>query len=259
MPEMTSYPAGTPSWVDLSSPDIDGSVGFYTELFGWEPAPIPDPQAGGYTMFRLRGKNVAAVGPILDEGQPPVWSMYITTDDAAATAAKIAEAGGTVLAEPFDVMGAGTMAAAQDPTGAFFNLWQPATHIGAEIVNEPGSLTWNELVTTDPAQAEAFYGAVFGWTSDPMEMADGAPYFVQMLGERPAGGIMRIPERWGAVPPHWVPYFAVAGTDEVAARSRELGGRVSAEPFDTPVGRVAFAHDPHGAGFAVITATAQPQ
>ncbi len=75
--------------------------------------------------------------PLMQEGQPPVWSSYVTVDDADATAAKVREAGGTVIAEPMDVMDLGRMAIFMDPTGAAFGIWQPATMKGAELVNEP--------------------------------------------------------------------------------------------------------------------------
>ena len=55
------------------------------------------------------------------------------------------------------------MAVFADPTGAVFGIWQPGTFLGAELVNEPGALAWNELNTRDLAGAKEFYGAVFGW------------------------------------------------------------------------------------------------
>ena len=35
--------------------------------------------------------------------------------------------------------------------------------IGAEVVNVPGSLTWNDVATKDPEGAQEFYGGLFGW------------------------------------------------------------------------------------------------
>ena len=78
MSERTSYEAGTPSWVDLSTPDPDGAQRFYGELFGWEAEDAgPVEETGGYGMLRLRGKQVAGVGPVMDPNQPPVWSTYV--------------------------------------------------------------------------------------------------------------------------------------------------------------------------------------
>ncbi|MBJ7522389.1 MAG: VOC family protein, partial [Solirubrobacteraceae bacterium] len=59
--------------------------------------------------------------------------------------------------------------------------------------------------------------------------------------------------RWPAeIPAHWMVYFAVENTDATVAHAKELGGTVSVEPFDLPVGRFAVLHDPHGALFSVI-------
>ena len=75
------------------------------------------------------------------QGVPPHWNLYVTVEDVDATAGKVGEAGGQVLAEPFDVFDAGRMAVIADPSGAVLCLWQPGTNIGAEVVNEPGAMT----------------------------------------------------------------------------------------------------------------------
>lgn len=66
-----------------------------------------------------------------------------------------------------DVLDAGRMAFLVDPTGGFIGLWQAGRHHGAELVNEPGALVWNELRTRDVEAAAAFYGEVLGWTTQP--------------------------------------------------------------------------------------------
>ena len=87
MPEVSSYPAGTPSWVDLSTPDVEGAARFYQGLFGWEAVELgPPEQTGGYRMLQLRGRNVAGLGPMPAPGMPSVWTMYVAVDDADITA-----------------------------------------------------------------------------------------------------------------------------------------------------------------------------
>src|SRR5258708_2523577 len=130
MPEMTSYAPGTPSWIDLGSPDLERSKKFYTSLLGWTAAP-PAAEAGGYTIFTLRGKDVAGLGPLMGEGQPPAWQTYVSVDDADKTTELVKTAGGVVYVEPMDVMDVGRMAVFADPTGAAFCIWQPREHIGA--------------------------------------------------------------------------------------------------------------------------------
>ena len=68
---------------------------------------------------RRRGEPAAC-----GEGIPSHWTTYIASDDVDDTAAKIRDAGGTVLMDPFDVFDAGRMTIAQDPTGATFGVWQ---------------------------------------------------------------------------------------------------------------------------------------
>ena len=176
-------------------------------------------------------------------GGPPMWNTYIATDDADATAAKVVAAGGTMLMEPFDVMDAGRMAVAFDPTGGGFGLWQAGQHTGAQLVNEPNTLVWNDLQTGDRAAANAFYSAVFGWTQEPF----GDVYDVQKVGGEPVGGIGQAD---GA--PGWQVYFAVADADATAAKAVELGGEIVSEPADLPYGRDTLLRDPHGVAFHAL-------
>jgi uncharacterized protein len=259
MTERTSYDPGTPSWVDLSTPDVDASSRFYGELFGWQAeAPGPPEETGGYAMFKLHGRNVAGVGPIMEEGQPTTWSTYVSTDDADATVAKAREAGANVLVEPMDVMDAGRIAFVMHPAAGAIGLWQPGRHTGAELVNEPGAVTWNELHTHDVDGAKAFLNAVFGWEPNDQDFG-GMTYTVLMLGENGIGGMMPMADDVPAeVPAFWLTVFEAADVDAAVARIRELGGSVMSQPSDIPdIGRFAVASDPHGAAFAVITSVPQ--
>src|SRR4051795_4531548 len=111
MSERASYEPGTPSWVDLATPDPADAKRFYGELFGWEAEDAgPPEETGGYAMFKLRGKLVAGIGPLMDENQPAGWSTYGPPDDADAAVARATEAGGQAIVEPMDVMDAGRMA-----------------------------------------------------------------------------------------------------------------------------------------------------
>ncbi len=250
MAEMTAYTPGTPSWVDIGTPDIAAAVVFYSGLFGWTCVDQGE-EAGHYTMCELRGKAVAALGPQQNPG-PPMWTTYISVADADATAAAISAAGGTVVMPPMDVMDAGRMAVAMDPTGGFFSIWQPKEHIGAQIVNEPGTLCWNELTVRDAGPALDFYTKVFGYTvqtqTEPMV------YHELQIDGRTIGGCMVMDENWPAdVPTHWMVYFATEDTDATAAKCVELGGTVQVPPTDIPPGRFAVLNDPQGGMFSVMT------
>ena len=126
MSERTSYAPGTPCWVDLATPDLEAAESFYGELFGWEIPELPNSaEMGGYRRAKLGGKDVAGVMPLMQEGQPPAWSTYVSVDDADATAARGQENGGTVIAEPMDVIGPRQDGDLHRPEGAVFGIWQP--------------------------------------------------------------------------------------------------------------------------------------
>ena len=251
MSRVESYAPGTPSWVDLASPDVAASPAFYGDLFGWSAPELP-PEAGGYRMFLKDGAPVAGCGPIMMEGQPPAWTTYVSVTDADATVARVAGAGGTVFVPPMDVLDAGRMSVFADSTGAACALWQPKDHPGAGLVNEPGTLVWNELSTRDPAAAIAFYGHVFGWEGATADMG-GADYTEWKLDGTTIGGMMERPaEMPPEVPDYWLTYFGTDDCDATVASAVSGGATVIVPATDIPPGRFAILVDPNGATFAVI-------
>src|SRR4051794_38245060 len=236
------YPPGTPSWVDLSTPDVDAAVGFYCALFGWdatEPGPVEE--TGGYRMFTLNGASVAGVAPIMQEGQPTVWSTYIATDDADDLARRVEAAGGGVIAAPFDVMDAGRLAIFTDAAGgAVFGAWQPGVHRGAQVVNQVGALSWNELDTRDPEAAQRFYGEVFGWAATPLGPEGEAAYYSFALGGRTIGGMLPMGDLFPPeVPANWVTYFGSEDLESTTTQVKRLGGNLLMPRREVPAG--AFA------------------
>lgn len=248
--EMTSYEPGVPSWVDLGTPDLDKAATFYSEFFGWE-CPEGPAEAGGYRVCTIGGKPVAGLGPQMNPG-PPLWSAYVNVESADDTAAKVSANGGQVFVPPMDVMTAGRMAVFADPVGAAFGVWQPGDHKGAELVNEPGTFSWAELITTDIPASKAFYGAVFGWGVDTHGDGPGAYTEWQVNGRSIAGMMQKPPEMPAEVPPFWSVYFTVANTDDAVARVTELGGSVITPIMDIEPGRFAVVADPTGGLFNVI-------
>jgi uncharacterized protein len=253
MPEFSDYAPGTPSWVDLGSPDVEASARFYGELLGWEAVEAGPPEAtGGYQMFLMGGKQVAGLGPLQQEGQPPAWTTYLATAGAEDTAHKATAAGGRVFVGPFEVLDSGRMAIIADPTGAVFGVWEAGSHHGAQLANEPGSLCWNELATRDMEAARRFYGEVFGWEGVTRDYA-GSPYTEwQLDGRTVAGGREMGPEFPPDVPPYWGVCFAVSDCDDAVARAQSLGASVSMAPTTIPAGRFAVLVDPQGAAFSII-------
>jgi hypothetical protein len=256
---MPDYAPGTPSWVELSTPDPDASAAFYRDVLGWSATEPGGAETGGYRMFQSDGKAVAGLMGHMQEGQPTVWATYVSVADADDTAQKVTAAGGSVMVAPMDVTDLGRMAVFADPTGAVFGVWQPKAFAGADLVNEPVSLTWNEIHTRDTDADKAFYNSVFGWTAGKPEF-EGAPdtYTVWELGGKPVGGMMEMVEGMfpPETPPHWSVCFAVADADDTVAKAREKGATVAAEPVDMPIGRFAALIDPQGAWFTIMQATA---
>ncbi|WP_155369620.1 VOC family protein [Catellatospora vulcania] len=245
------FEQGTPSWVDLGSTDLDGSVAFYGRLFGWTDEDL-GPDAGGYRMFRKDGRQVAGLGPATDVGRGSSWSTYFAANDADDIMAKVAEHGGTVLVPPMDVMGQGRMAVFADPEGAFFSAWQPLAFAGFELADEPGSVTWNELMTSDIDAAKVFYQEVFGVSMRDVSMGAGLTYTLLEAEGRAVAGAMPIDAAWGPMPSHWSVYFAVDDCDAAYAKALELGATKVMRPEDSPAGRFAILKDPQGATFSVI-------
>ena len=250
MPERTSYAPGTPSFVDIGT-DLDAAIPYYTQLFGWT-AESAGSDAGGYGMFLRAGKVAAGHGPQQSPG-PPFWSTYVTVADVDAACATFAEAGGTVVVPGMDVFTAGRMAVGQDPQGGFISLWQAGDSIGCEVVDEPGSYTWSELLTRDPQGSEAFYTQVFGWTAETHGAGGPMPYTEFSLDGTTVAGMMAMPPMVPAeVPTYWNVYFAVADLDATRARSTELGGSELFPPMEIPVGRFSGVQDPQGATFTIM-------
>jgi predicted enzyme related to lactoylglutathione lyase len=260
MSERTSYEPGTPCWVELGgTPDVEASEAFYRELFGWEMPEQPNSaELGGYRRAQLRGRDVAGVSPRMQDDQPTVWATYVSVADAAATLEAVRAGGGQVIVEPMDVMGLGTMAVFSDPSGAVCGAWQPGTFAGAELVNEPGAVGWNELSTRDPQRAKAFYGAVFGWEANDLEMQDGSTYTEWRVAGRPVGGMLdmrgRMPDE---VPPHWGVYFGTEDADATVEKVKAAGGELLFGPMDIEPGRFATVRDPFGAFFNVMQPSEQ--
>jgi uncharacterized protein len=251
--EYERYENGVPSWVDMGSPDLATAKEFYGALFGWN-TPEGPAEAGGYTVCDINGKTVAGLGPQMNPAFPPAWLTYVNVDSADETIAKVEANGGTVFASPMDVMDAGRMAIFADPSGAVIGLWQPKGHMGAQLVNEPGTYCWSELVTTDLTGSKEFYRAVFGWEAESMGPETGPGGYTEVkVGGKTIAGMMAKPADLPAeVPSYWGVYFAVADADASAAQAESLGATIHVPPTDIPPGRFSLLVDPVGAMFSIL-------
>lgn len=250
-----SYAQGAPCWIDLVTTDVEAARAFYGSLFSWSYDGYPMPGGTGetmtYYMSTIGGRNVAGLmqlGPEMAEQSS--WQTYIAVDDANAAAARVTEAGGTVLFPVDEIPGSGRMTIAFDPLGAKFGLWQTTGHIGSAVVNEAGAPIWHELQADDPAAAAAFYSAVTGAEAKTSDVG-GISYTELLADGRSSAGIM--PKQDAGQPNTWLVYFGAESPDDTATKAAELGGTVLEPAFDIPgVGRMAVLADPQGVVFAVM-------
>lgn len=249
------------SWVDLITTDLDAGAAFYADLLGLDAEPSPMSH-GTYVMLKKDGREVAgaiAIPPGSAGEFPPAWVSYVLVEDVDQATARCTELGGTTLTTR-EIEGAGRMAMIQDPSGGAVGLWEAGAFTGAGLFNEPGTLTWNELVTRDMDACRAFYGELLGWQWEEMTMHDGSHYSVCTVGERANGGAMEMTAAWPEhTPSHWAVYFAAGDVDASAGRVGELGGQVLKGPWDVPeVGRLAVCQDPQGAVFTLFRQAESP-
>ncbi|CAL9463286.1 Putative glyoxylase CFP32 [Streptomyces sp. enrichment culture] len=257
---MAAFAEGTPCWVDASLPDVEAGKRFYGELFGWTFS-SGSREYGGYTQAYSQGRNVAALAPKPDGRMPTVWGIYLATADAYACAARIRAHGGQMVMDPQPVGPYGTAALAADPGGAVFGLWQPGTHDGFEAHGEPFTYCWAELYTRARDAVDVFYANVFGYVpEDQDDDGSGVEYRLWSPPGGPPGaetavlGRSLITDAFPEImPAHFLAYFAVPDCDRSVETVKRLGGRVTAEPFDTPYGRIAVVADNQGAVFALLS------
>lgn len=247
-------------WHDLNTKDVEGAKRFYGEVFGWT---FGGGEEGSYTHIAVGDQMFGGMRQMDEsEQQPTSWLGYVGVDDVAATVAAISGAGGQVYVPTTVMENVGTFAVTADPTGAVFAPWKsarPGEDVEPQGFPEPFTFVWDELMTTDPSAAGAFYEKVFGWTQRPVDMGGGMIY---TLLDRPgvknpkgdpasAGGMMKSPPE---VPySFWLPYVGVDHCDERCERAARFGATVTVPPTDIPnVGRFACWLDPQQAAIAIL-------
>ncbi|MBA2505031.1 MAG: VOC family protein [Thermoleophilaceae bacterium] len=253
MGERTAYTDGIFCWVELATTDTDGAREFYSGLLGWDYDEAPIPDGSAYITAKLGDKSVGAMyaqGEDQRAVMPPNWLNYVKTSDADGAAAKAGELGGSVEIGPFDVMEHGRMAVLKDPQGAYFAVWQPNAHLGAQVVNGPGALSWNQLNTSNVDGAKSFYTELFGWAAEEVDPESG--YFVWKVGEGLNGGGLGIGDG-DPSPPNWTPIFGHADLAGAIEQIASSGGTVITDTMEVPGGGKFFAaSDPQGAVFALF-------
>lgn len=246
MPAFEAMP-GMPYWIDLSTSDIAKSSHFYENVLGWEITEVND----GYRMARLQGLPIA--GLIDQRGEsaiPDTWITYFLSFDLDATAQKITELGGRVLAEPTEVH-LGRMVLAADTAGALFGVIEPGSEESFVAAGEPGTPVWHELTTvTKYAEAVKFYAELFTWMTSEMASEEGSEfrYTTALVDGSAFAGIYDAKGHFPPqVPSFWQSYLGVLNVDDAVAKAKEFGGEVIREPWDSEFGRMALIADTTGA------------
>jgi predicted enzyme related to lactoylglutathione lyase len=255
MANITTHPAGSFCWIELSTTDQNAAKNFYTSLFGWSVVDSPMGPDDFYSIFKLDGRDTGAACTLRkdqrDQGVPPHWMLYIAVNSADEAATKAAQLGGKVLAPAFDVLDVGRMAILQDPTGANFCVWQAKSPSGIGIGGD-GTLCWADLSTPDPKRAAEFYSGLLGWQIIADEH-DPSGYLHIRNGEQFIGGIPPANMKFPNAPPHWLIYFQVADCEATAAKAAKSGAKLLMPPrLMEKVGTIGIVADPQGAVFAIF-------
>jgi predicted enzyme related to lactoylglutathione lyase len=245
-----NQPLGTPTWIDLGIPDLDRAMDFYGALFGW----TFDVRAGGVRpVHHVPARRTARrrTRPNPDPAATDFWwNVYLATDDVDATITRAVEAGGEVVAGRSTSPSRGGGALLRDTVGAQFGLWQGSGNVGCEVVNEPGSLVRNDLVTPTPEPAREFYAAVFDFALEGNKDMPEADFTSSVVPDgHEVGGIFgnpaaRVPR--GTPCSRWQTRTKRSVEPGTPAESRMTRS-------DMLYGRIASLSDPFGTEFSVIT------
>lgn len=258
--------AGKHVWYELLTTDPDAASAFYGSVVGWTVSdPAPPELSGGqdYRMLvRANGGNTGGMmrldAAMIEHGARPTWLGYVAVDDVDEAVAAIGANGGMVLMPAMDLP-VGRMALVTDPQGAPFYVMRPVPppddpQAEADVFCEadPQYVRWNELMTSDPDAAIAFYGKHFGWTQQgEMPMGELGLYRFIQNGETTIGAVM--PLMPGAPASLWTYYIGVDDIDRAAQAVRAGGGTVLQGPDEIPGGEFSLnGVDPQGAKFGLV-------
>lgn len=250
-------PHGDFIWYQLGTPDPAGAAAFYSAVLGWSVRSF-DGTPDGYRVASIDGVDVAGIAgpPPLPAfaGRPPAWLGYVGVDDVDAATPAVVAAGGQALIPPTDIPGVGRFSLVADPQGLPFYLMRGASPEASRAFapGVAGHCQWNELATTDPAGALAFFGGQFGWRpGTAMPMGPLGTYQLVTHHGRDIGAILPVPPE--APGPVWTFYFGVADIDAAAAQVAASGGMVHHGPMEVPGGVfIIVATDPQGALFGTV-------
>ncbi|MDC0713991.1 VOC family protein [Stigmatella sp. ncwal1] len=244
-------------WYELMTSDANAAADFYGAVLGWRSRDAGG-TTRGYMLFGTGETEVAGSMTIPAEaasaGMRPTWLGYVAVDDVDEAVSGIVAAGGARHLPPTDVPGVGRFSMVADPQGVLFYVMRGAVDGTSTSfhASKSGHCQWNELATSDPAAALAFYNGRFGWAKgDAMPMGDMGDYqFFTQNGQMVGAVTARTPE---GPPPRWTFYFGVDDIDAATKTAASKGATIHYGPAEIPGGGfIIVADDPQGATFGLV-------
>lgn len=246
------YLPGKFIWFEHASSTPEVAERFYCALFGWKVVPMPMGGPEPYRMIMNGEQGLGGFNPAAAGAGRSAWMSYLSVPDVDTATAAARGAGAKVLMPPTDFGGVGRGATLADPTGAVVSVWKSGEGDPPDVDPAPiGSWYWNELWTSDTARSREFYGRVFGYTFDAMDMGPGGIYHIALKDSVARGGLTPV-ARKGSMN-LWLPYLRVADCDASLAQAARLGAKTLVPATDIPnIGRFAIVEDPTGAAVALM-------
>jgi uncharacterized protein len=251
-----THTSGRFIWHDLMTTDPKSAIAFYAELFAWKTTEVEMGSMGKYTMIKAGDRDIGGIVPLdKSHGAPSHWIGYCTVSDVDAAVKRGKELGGKVHVPPADIPEVGRFAVIADPQGGVISPFKATVEKpDTDEVPPVGAFCWNELLTSDPAAALAFYQGVFGWTHAAMDMGPMGTYHLLKRGQKESAGLMK--QMMEGAPTAWLAYVSVADVDASTKRAASLKAKVFSEPQDIPnIGRFSVIQDPTGAVVALFKGT----
>lgn len=248
-------------WHDLISDDPEGSVRFYSGLFGWQFSEFT-PLNGRYWTISHRGR---AIGGMVAQDSIPAkrdvsqWVSLLSVADPDVARSAIVNAGGEVLREPVALGPRGVVAVYADPNGAIFaTVTSPSGD--PESLTSEGDFLWHELWTSSVQDAVGFYASMSDhvsaeevYFSDPVQTQ--LDYQLLVRSGVALAGVRSLPA--DDLPSLWMPFLRVASEERLRTlleRVSELGGEVLVPATARPAeGFLAVIAGPSGAPIALQT------
>ena len=253
MPTVNTYPQGAPCWADVQTPDVQAAKKFYAEVLGWRFEDHPTPDGRSYAMAFIGDDVVATIAPqspMQAPGAAAQWNVYLAAEDARSIAGEAIHAGGAVQFGPEEVGDSGVMVFLDPPGGGTAGVWQPGTHRGSGRYNQPGALSWAELLTPEPQAAIGFFQHLFGHDVTEYPQEDGGTYTTLMVDGAEVAGVAH-----DDGPAGWQVYFGVADVPAAVGKAVAAGAEVLIAPEpadDESPGATATLKDPQGGVFSLL-------